>query len=108
MGATSQSIALIFGLSGAIIGILGSAIGIIAAVVTLYHLDTLVSLLSALQGHEMFSSNLYGKVLPSELSLEALTFVCGATVCISLLAGIVPAIKACLLRPSQILRSGGG
>lgn len=108
MGAPSKSIAFIFGLSGAIIGILGSVAGIVAAILTLHNLDTLVALLSRLQGHDMFSANFYGQVLPSELSFEALSFVLIATVCMSLLAGIVPAIKACLLRPSHILRSGGG
>lgn len=108
MGASSKSIALIFGFSGAIIGVLGSTTGIFAAILTLHHLDTLVNLLSKLQGHDMFSANLYGQVLPSELSFEALSFVIIATVCMSLLAGIVPAIKACLLRPSHILRSSGG
>lgn len=108
MGASSKSIALIFGLSGAIIGVLGSMTGIVAAILTLRHLDTLVNLLSKMQGHDMFSANLYGEVLPSELSFEALTFVIFATVCMSLLAGIVPAVKACMVRPSQILRSNGG
>jgi lipoprotein-releasing system permease protein len=108
MGASSKSIALIFGLAGALIGVLGSTAGIVAAILTLHYLDTLVRLLSRLQGHDMFSANLYGQVLPHELSFEALSFVLIATVCISLLAGIVPAIKACLLRPSQILRAGGG
>jgi lipoprotein-releasing system permease protein len=107
MGASSKSIALIFGFSGAIIGVLGSVGGIAAAILTLHHLETLVALLSRLQGHDMFSANLYGQVLPSELSLEALSFVLIATVCISLLAGIIPAIKASLLRPSHILRSSG-
>lgn len=108
MGASSKSIALIFGLAGTIIGVLGSGTGIIAAILTLRHLDILVKLLSRLQGHNMFSSTLYGPVLPSELSFEALSFVLIATVFISLLAGIVPAIKACLLRPSHILKSQGG
>lgn len=108
MGASSTSIALIFGLAGAIIGIAGSLTGIIGAILTLHYLDTFVGLLSHLQGHEMFSANLYGQVLPHELSLEALSFVFIATICISLLAGIVPAIKASLLRPSQILRAAGG
>lgn len=108
MGASSKSIALIFGLSGALIGILGSCIGILAAILTLHHLDTLIRLLSMWQGHEMFSANVYGEILPHELSIEALTFVIIATFFISLLAGIVPAIKACLLRPSHILKSGGG
>lgn len=108
MGATSKSIALIFGTAGAIIGVVGSLAGILAALLTLQNMDALVGFLSKLQGHEMFSANLYGHVLPHELSYEALSFVLMATVCISLLAGIVPAIKACLLRPSHILRSGGG
>lgn len=107
MGATSASIAFIFGLSGGLIGILGSMIGMSIAILTLSHIDILVDLLSSLQGHEMFSTHLYGTSLPSELSLEALSFVCLATVFISLLAGIIPAIKASLLKPSQILRSGG-
>lgn len=108
MGASSKSIALIFGSAGAIIGVVGSAAGILASILTLRYLNVLVGLLSSLQGHDMFSANLYGQVLPHELSYEALSFVLLATVCISLLAGIVPAIKACLLRPTHILRSGGG
>lgn len=108
MGASSKSIALIFGISGAIIGVLGSVTGIVFAIFTLYNLNSLVGLLSKLQGHDMFSAHVYGQVLPSELSFEALSFVLIATVCMSLLAGIVPAIKACLLRPTHILRSSGG
>jgi lipoprotein-releasing system permease protein len=107
MGATSKSIALIFGLAGGLIGVIGSIIGISAAILTLNHLQTLVGFISRLQGHEMFSSSFYGEVLPHELSYEALLFVLIATMIISLLAGIVPAVKACLLRPSHILRSTG-
>ncbi|MDP1880548.1 MAG: FtsX-like permease family protein [Parachlamydiaceae bacterium] len=106
MGATSKNIALIFGLSGALIGVMGSFTGIIGAVITLHSLDSLIYLLSQLQGHEMFNASFYGQILPNELSMEALSFVLLATLCISLIAGIVPAIKACLLRPAQILRSG--
>jgi lipoprotein-releasing system permease protein len=108
MGASSKSIALIFGLAGAAIGVFGSVIGIVAAILTLHSLDTLVGWLSLLQGHDMFSATLYGQNLPHELSFEALSFVLMATVLISLLAGIVPAIKACLLRPTHILRASGG
>ncbi|WP_068469212.1 ABC transporter permease [Candidatus Protochlamydia phocaeensis] len=108
MGASSKSIALIFGLAGAAIGIIGSVLGIGAAIFTLQHLGTLISLLSRLQGYDMFNASFYGDVLPHELSYEALLFVLAATCAISLLAGIVPAVKACLLRPSHILRSTGG
>jgi lipoprotein-releasing system permease protein len=108
MGASSKSIALIFGTAGAAIGIFGSMLGISLAIFTLNHLDLLVKLLSSMQGHEMFSATLYGNTLPSELSFEALFFVLMATLLISLLAGIVPAVKACMIRPSTALRSAGG
>ena len=108
MGATSGSIALIFGLSGALIGVFGSIIGISGAIMTLQNLNFLIKILSNLQGRDLFNANFYGQTLPSDLSVEALSFVLIATVCMSLLAGIVPAIKACLLKPSHILRSAGG
>ena len=105
MGASSASIAAIFGFCGTMIGILGSLFGILAAMVTLANLNTLVSFVSRLQGFDMFNAHFYGEILPQELSYHALSFVLAATVVISLLAGIVPAIKASLLKPSAILRS---
>jgi len=108
MGASSKSIALIFGLSGALIGVGGSLIGILGALITLNYLDLLLKGLSLLQGHDMFNASFYGQVMPHELSFEALGFVLAATGIISLLAGIVPAVKACLLKPSHILRTMGG
>jgi lipoprotein-releasing system permease protein len=108
MGASSKSIAFIFGLAGALIGVGGSFIGIVGALFTLNYLNTLLTWMSYLQGHDVFSRSFYGQVVPHELSLEALGFVLLATGLISLLAGIVPAVKACLLRPSHILRAAGG
>lgn len=105
MGASSFSIAAIFGLCGMVMGALGSLIGIVAAVVTIRHVNELVGLMSRLQGYDLFNPVFYGHTLPSELSVEALTFVLVTTAFISLLAGVVPAVKACLLRPSAILRA---
>ncbi len=107
MGASSKNIGLIFGIAGTLIGVVGSMLGIAGAILTLRHLDLLFALLSRWQGHEMFNIQLYGQVIPQELSIEALSFVIIITVSISLFAGLIPAIKASLLRPSQVLRSGG-
>jgi lipoprotein-releasing system permease protein len=105
MGAGSASIAMIFGICGMVMGVLGSVIGTIAALLTLQNLSTLISFISKVQGYEMFNPMFYGDTLPTELSFEALAFVLLATAFISLLAGIVPAVKACLLQPSAILKS---
>lgn len=105
MGASKKSIALIFGLTGTFIGLLGSAIGIFAALCTLHNIDAVVGLLSQLQGHEAFHQSFYGSSLPNVLSGRALLFIAIATPLLSLLAGLIPALKACRLNPSTLLRS---
>ena len=105
MGATSKSIAFIFGFCGIIMGMIGSSLGTIAALITLKNLDSLIGFISKMQGFDAFNPMFYGETLPNQVSGEALAFVLGATVMTSLIAGIVPAVKACLLQPSQILRS---
>src|SRR5207302_568520 len=105
MGASSQSIAVIFGTCGIAMGVISSCIGIAAAIFTLHNIDSVVTLLSLLQGHDAFQAAFYGKSLPRELSGDSLTFVIIVTPILSLIAGLVPAIKACRLRPSAILRA---
>jgi len=105
MGASSFRVAAIFGTCGFFTGLVSSIIGIATASLTLKHLQGLVNFLSFLQGHEAFHAAFYGEMLPNELSMHSLTFVLIATTLISLLAGIVPAIKASRIRPAETLRS---
>jgi len=105
MGASSKSIASIFGFCGLIMGLLGSLMGIVLAVVTLHNIHLLIDFISYLQGHELFNAHFYGDVIPNQMSVEALTFVLIATVLTSLISGIIPAVKASLVRPAEILRS---
>lgn len=105
IGASKKSIAIIFGSCGVIMGILSSLIGSVAAIYTLKHIDIIVRLLSSIQGHAAFNAAFFGEKLPSTLSIDALIFILVITPIISLLAGLIPAIKACRLAPSQILRA---
>lgn len=105
MGAESKHIALIFGTCGATIGIVSSLLGIFAAVFTLQHLDVLVSFLSAIQGHDAFNAAFFGDVLPNQLSWNALWFVAIVTPIVSIVAGLIPALKATRMKTSIILRS---
>lgn len=105
MGASRLSIAAIFGSCGILMGILSSILGTAAALYTLQHIDSIVQVLSYIQGHDAFNSTFFGKSLPGELSRNAVVFISIATPVLALLAGLVPAIKACRLRPSEILRS---
>lgn len=105
MGASSTSIALIFGLTGLIMGLIGSLIGITVAFITLKNLPVLINLISRLQGFQAFNPVFFGNELPQEMSFDALSSVLLATVIISILSGIVPAVKASRMKPSAILRS---
>ena len=105
MGASSFSIASIFGLCGVIMGAVSTLIGLGAAVLTLRHLDLLVHFLSSIQGHAAFHVAFFGEKLPNQLSMEALTFVLVATPLISLASGLIPAIKASRFKPSALLRT---
>ncbi len=105
MGANAKSIAFIFALCGGIVGILSTLIGTIAAIITLHNIDALVGMLSFLQGHEAFNPAFYGNSLPNELSSSALKFIIISTPIISIIAGLFPALKACKLEPSSILRA---
>lgn len=105
MGAKRGSIALIFGSCGMLMGLLGSLIGVAAAALTLEHLDSLVGVLSALQGHEAFNPTFFGKSLPHTFSHSAILFVLIVTTLLSLIAGLIPAAKACRVQPSRLLRN---
>lgn len=105
MGARGWSVAFIFGFCGLFLGAISCLLGIVGALWTLNHLDLVVRGLSLLQGHEAFNPLFFGSSLPNELSLRALGFALSVTVAISVIAGLIPAIKASLVRPSTILRS---
>lgn len=105
LGASKKSIVAIFGLCGAAIGLLSTLLGLGLAVLTLRNIEILSRFLSFIQGHEAFSPLYFGPSLPKELSMDALLFVAIATPLMALLAGLVPAIKAARLKPSEILKS---
>lgn len=105
MGASSRSIALIFGLCGVFVGLLGCIIGVTSAIFTLKHIDLLAHMLSSIQGHDAFLPAFYGSTLPSTLSSSAVFFIFIVTPILALLSGLIPALKASRLCPSTVLRS---
>lgn len=105
MGATSTSIATIFGICGMAMGLAGSLLGTILAFFTLRHLSQILQLISHLQGFDAFNPVFYGENMPNSMSYETLLTVVMVTACISLVAGLVPAIKASRIKPAAILRS---
>lgn len=104
LGCTKKSIACIFGLCGASVGLIGSLVGVGLACLTLWQIDQIVHFLSFLQGHAAFSTLFFGQSLPKALSFSALCFVLIATPILALLSGLIPAIQAARLSPSETLK----
>ena len=105
MGASSKSIALIFGFCGFFMGLVSSFLGIFISIVTLKNLDSVIRILSAIQGHSFFNAAFFGSKMPNEISVNALIFVLILTPILAVVAGLIPAIKASKIHPSSILRS---
>lgn len=105
MGASRMSIAAIFGCCGVLLGIVSSLIGVLVGIYTLRHIDFVAYVLGLLQGHDAFNPAFFGHSLPNAVSSSALLFVLVATPLLSFIAGLIPAIKACRLHPSELVRS---
>jgi lipoprotein-releasing system permease protein len=105
MGARPKSIALIFGGCGMVIGFLSSLVGVAFALLTLHNLDSVVGMISKVQGHDAFNAAFYGASLPNGVSQTAILYVLITTPILSLVAGLIPAWRATRLKPSEILRS---
>lgn len=105
LGASKFKISSIFALAGVLLGGISTIIGSALAYFTLKNIDSLVWVLNNIEGRDAFNAAFYGSKLPNEFSMLAFTFIAVAAPLLSLGAGLIPAIKACRLRPSQILRS---
>ncbi|MCH9609487.1 MAG: hypothetical protein S4CHLAM45_10090 [Chlamydiales bacterium] len=104
MGATSKNIASIFGICGFIMGIISCLLGTVLAIFTVHHIEFLVSMLNFFKGHEMFQTAFFGAKLPSTVSWASVIFVLATTLVLSIIAGLVPALKAARLNPTETLR----
>jgi lipoprotein-releasing system permease protein len=96
MGGTSGSVAQIFVVVGLAMGLVGTVIGVVIGLATCYvvanygyHLDPKVYLIDK---------------LPIQVNAFEVACVVGATIIISVLATIVPALTASSLRPVEGLR----
>ncbi len=105
MGATSKSIAMIFGICGIVMGLIGTVLGTVLAYFTLQNLNSILGFISRMQGFDAFNPVFYGEQMPTSMSYETLIVVLLATGVISLLAGLIPAVKASQMKPAAILRA---
>ncbi len=105
MGATRKSIGLIFAICGLAIGLTSCLIGTIGAFFTLKYLHPLISIFQKIQGNLPFQSAFLNANFSKELTFDAILFVLILAPVLSILAALIPAVKAMKLHPSSLLRS---
>lgn len=106
LGATKSSIATLFGAAGFSMGMMSVAVGTLGALLLLSHLDSIIAGLSWLEGRPALALFAVDGKLPSQISWVAVRQLLLWTPLLSLIAGLLPAIAACAIRPAVALRRG--
>jgi len=104
LGLSSIRVACIFLFAGAILGLISAFTGLLLALFTLEHLDTLIGWISYLQGFDLFNRNIFGEELPHKLYPPVVYTTFFAVLILSSFSALIPAIKASLYNPSDILK----
>lgn len=105
LGASFRIILNIFLLQGLIVGVLGTVLGLGLGLTIVKNLDSIQNLITHLTGFEVFPSDIYYlDKIPSLIHFPDIMMICLASVGISVLASIYPALRAAGLKPIDALR----
>lgn len=105
MGATRNSILIIFVLTGATIGIGGTILGLILGVTIAMNVETLRQFVAWVTGSPIFPPELYFlSRLPSDIQAGEVITIVMMALTLSLLATLYPAWRAARLDPVEALR----
>ena len=105
LGASNGQVSNVFLIQSAVVGLLGTGMGIAMGLLVLKYRN---QFLGFLRGHdvELFPEKLYGfRELPAQVVPGDLVVICGVSILICLLAGLLPAWNAARLRPVEALPS---
>ncbi|MDP8184754.1 lipoprotein-releasing ABC transporter permease subunit LolE [Phocoenobacter skyensis] len=104
LGANNRFIQQIFLWYGLISGMKGAVAGIILGCIVSLNLTSIIKGIESLVGIHFLSDGIYFiNFLPSELHLLDIVWVLLATIILSLIASLYPAIRASKLQPAKVL-----
>jgi lipoprotein-releasing system permease protein len=107
LGASKGAIAGMFIKTGMMLGVIGTMLGLVLGVVAAENLEAIKAWIENITGQEILVANIYFlSTLPTKLNLTEVVVIVLASLLISLLATIYPAIKAASTQPAEALRHG--
>lgn len=106
LGARLSQIIAVFVQQGVIVGFLGTLLGVLGGLVFLHFRMQVKTLVSLLFGVEILDPAVYGvSEIPSDVQADDLMVICGISMIVSTLAGVIPALMAAGQDPAKALRS---
>jgi lipoprotein-releasing system permease protein len=105
LGATSGQIMWVFLAQSLMVGVLGVASGFGLGMLAVHYRNEFLAILRRATGFELFPAKIYMFTeLPALISPQDIALICGGSLVICLLAGLLPAWNAGRLKPVEALR----
>ncbi|MGV3773471.1 MAG: ABC transporter permease [Verrucomicrobiales bacterium] len=105
LGATSRQIMIIFLSQSFIVGVLGVAAGLGLGILAVEYRNEFLALMRQATGFQLFPEQIYVfSKLPALIVPKDIFVICGGSLIICMLAGLVPAWNAGRLKPVEALR----
>ena len=105
LGASNRQVMSIFLTQSFLVGVLGVAFGLLLGLVAVWYRNEFLFFLRRVTGFELFPRKIYNfGQLPALIVTSDIVFICGGSLLICLLAGLLPAWNATRLKPVDALR----
>ena len=105
LGATNSQVSVVFLAQSFVVGTLGVLMGLTLGLLVVEYRNNILKFMREKFGLELFPAKIYHFYeLPALIVTSDLVIICGGTLLISLLAGVVPARNAARLKPAEALR----
>lgn len=105
LGASSQGVMGIFLSYGLLLGLTGSAAGLVLGLVFVHYINQIADLLGKLTGRPLFDPQIYYFYkIPTIVQPATAGWIVLGAISIAVLASVLPALRAAMLRPVEALR----
>jgi lipoprotein-releasing system permease protein len=105
LGATSRQVMWLFLGQSLFVGVLGVVLGFGLGMLALSYRNEFLVFMNRMTGFELFPRSLYNfDQLPAIIVPHDIIVICGGSLVICLLAGLLPALNAGRLKPVEALR----